>query len=232
MQACQTCCRLCQKLLPGLHHTVARSLCYADRSTPRWNLDCRKYDCTVVTSKGTVVTSAIKDVPIPDDAKPSAGTDGNVIVIYRVTGAEYNLWQAKRTETGWKISNASVYNIFWDATPERYGSRGAGIPYYARLVRPWEIAQGHIDHTIAFGYPFPARDRCVFPASKTDGDSDLSDAIPEGARLQLDPQLTEEDFDRLGLDRTGKIIARALQKYRMILVDYSGQLKIYVVFDR
>jgi hypothetical protein len=95
-------------------------------------------------------------------------------------------------------------------------------------VRPWEITQGHIDHAIAFGYPFPARDRCVFPASKTDGDSDLPDAIPEGARLQLNPQLTEADFDRLGLDRTGKIIARALQKYGMILVDYSGRPKIYV----
>jgi len=34
--------------------------------------------------------------------------------------------------------------------------------------------------TAAFGYAFPTRDRCVFPASKTDGDSDLSDAIPEG----------------------------------------------------
>jgi hypothetical protein len=201
---------------------------FADRSTPRWDLQCSKYDCTIVTSKDTEVTSTIKGVPIPDNAKPSTGTDGNLIVIDRVTGAEYNLWQARRTETGWKISNASVYNIFWDAMPERYGSRGAGIPYYAGLVRPWEIAQGHIDHAIAFGYPFPARGRCVFPASKTDGTSDLADAIPEGARLQLNPQLTEADFDRLGLDRTGKIIARALQEYGMILVDYSGRPKIYI----
>lgn len=53
-------------------------------------------------------------------------------------------------------------------------------------------------------------------------------AIPEGARLQLDPSLTEEDFDRMGLDRAGKIIARALQEYGTILVDDSGSFKIYL----
>jgi hypothetical protein len=200
---------------------------FVDSATPRWDITCLKYSCTVVTSKGTERTATIKAVPIPAGAMPSAGTDGNLIVIDRATGTEYNLWQAERTETGWNVSNASVYNIFWDAMPEHYGSRGAGIPYYAGLIRPWEIAQGHIDHAIAFGYPFPARDRCVFPASKTDGESDLPFAIPEGARLQLDPKLTEAEFKRLGLDRTGKIIARALQQYGMILVDYSGRPKIY-----
>jgi hypothetical protein len=32
----------------------------------------------------------------------------------------------------------------------------------------------------------------------------------------------------MGLDRAGKIIARALQEYGMILVDHSGSFKIYV----
>jgi hypothetical protein len=71
-------------------------------------------------------------------------------------------------------------------------------------------------------------DKCVFPASKTDGDSTLPFAIPEGARLQLDPPLAEEDFDQIGLNRTGKIIARALQEYAMVLVDHSGSFKPYL----
>ncbi len=32
----------------------------------------------------------------------------------------------------------------------------------------------------------------------------------------------------MGLDHAGKIIARALQEYGMILVDHSGSFKIYV----
>ena len=62
----------------------------------------------------------------------------------------------------------------------------------------------------------------------TDGKSTLPFAIPEGARLQLDPSLTDADFDRMGLDSAGKIIARALQEYGMILVDTSGSFKMYV----
>ena len=151
-----------------------------------------------------------------------------MIVIDQTNYAEYNLWGVQRTATGWTVRNASSYNIQWDGMPAEYGSRGAGVPGYAGLIRPWEILQGHIDHVIAFSYPSPAEGRCVFPASKTDGNSALPYAIPEGARLQLDSSLTETDFDDMGLDRTGKIIARALQKYGMILVNTGGRTKIYV----
>ena len=130
--------------------------------------------------------------------------------------------------TGWTAGTVSVYNIQWDGTPVMHSSRGSGIPAYAGLLRPWEIRQGRIEHVLAFGYTEPAADQCVFPASKTDGESSMHFAIPEGARLQLDPSLTEQDFDRLGLDPTAKIIARALQEYGMILVDDSGSFKIYV----
>lgn len=201
---------------------------FADENTPRWDISCLKYNCTVVTPDNTYRTEVLKDVPIPFDAKPSAGTDAQMIIIDKTTYAEYDLWQVERTETGWRVSNSSVYNILWNGTPTQYGSRGAGLPYYAGLIRPWEIAQGKIEHALAFGADYPTEAKCVFPASKTDGDSTLPFAIPEGARLQLDPSLTEEDFDQIGLDRTGKVIARALQEYGMILVDHSGSFKLIV----
>jgi hypothetical protein len=169
----------------------------------------------------------LEDVPIPFDAKPSDGTDAQMIIIDRTTYAEYDLWQVERTETGWRVANGSVYNILLNGTPHQYGSRGAGLPYYAGLIRPWEIDQGKIEHVLVFGVDYPAKDKCVFPASKTDGDSTDPFAIPEGARLQLDPSLNEEDFDQMGLDRTAKIIARGLQEYGMILVDHSGSFKLY-----
>lgn len=201
---------------------------FADHTTPRWNVPCTKLTCTIISTDGVSKTDMLTNVPIPTDAKQSTGSDGQMIIIDKLTGAEYDLWQAQRTANGWEVSNGSIYNVFWDGIPQKYGSRGAGVPYYAGLIRAWEIEQGHIDHAIAFGYPTPARDRCVFPASKTDGKSKLQYAIPEGARLQLDPSLTDADFDRMGLDRTGKIIARALQTYGMFLIDVSGRSKIYV----
>ncbi len=200
---------------------------FVDSTTPRWDVPCTEHRCTIVTPTGTSSTGILTGVPIPPEAQPSTGSDAQMIIIDEVTGSEYDLWQVVRTTTGWTVSNGSVYNIYWDGMPRRYGSRGAGVPYYAGLIRPWEILQGRIEHALAFGYPTPADRGCVFPASKTDGNSTLAYALPEGARLQLDPALTEADFGKWGLGPTGKIIARALQTYGMFLIDYAGRPKIY-----
>lgn len=197
--------------------------------TPRWDLQCTRYLCAISTADGGGVrTDFLEDVPIPVNAQPAADSDGRMIIIDKITRAEYDLWRVKLVEAGWTIESGSIYNIEWNGTPAVNNSRGSGIPAYGGLIRPWEIQQGRVEHAIAFGYTEPAEDKCVFPASKTDGDSRLPYAIPEGARLQLDPSLTDEDFDQWGLDRTGKIIARAFQKYGMILVDHSGSFKLYI----
>lgn len=207
--------------------TYSKTVYFADAAAPRFDVPCTKYRCTVTAQDGTTTkTDLLKDVPIPSGANPASGTDAAMIIVDTTTFAEYDFWGAERTDTGWTSRSTSVYNIRWDGAPEVYGARGGGVPSYAGLIRQWEIVQGHIDHAISFSYPYPAQDRCVFPASKTDGNSALPYAIPEGARIQLDPTLTEADFDRMGLDQTGKIIARALQKYGMILTDFGGVPKI------
>jgi len=201
----------------------------ADAATPRVTVTCTGY-CSIVHPDGTREPSAksMADVPVPDRARPSAGSDGQMIIIDPSTGYEYDVWQATRDASGdWVVRNMSRYSVGWDGMPHQYVSRGAGVPYLAGLIRPHEIAAGEIRHAIAFAYPFPAQGRCVWPASKTDGQSGLSAALPEGARLQLDPDLTEADFDRWGLDRTGRIIARAMQRYGVILIDVAGRPKLY-----
>jgi hypothetical protein len=202
---------------------------FADEQTPRWDIPCRINRCTIASSDQDILrTDMVQNVPIPVDAQPGEDTDARMIIIDTITHTEYDLSKARRTETGWVAGTVSLYNILWDGTPVGHSARGSGIPAYAGLLRPWEIRQGRIEHALAFGYTETAENKCVFPASKTDGKSPLPFAIPEGARLQLDPALTDADFDQMGLDPTGKIIARALQEYGMILVDTSGSLKIYV----
>jgi hypothetical protein len=202
---------------------------FADEQTPRWDIPCLINKCTIATSDQDITrTDMVQNVPVPAEAQPGAGTDARIIVIDKVTYTEYDLSKAQRTPTGWAAGTVSIYNILWDGTPVGHSSRGSGIPAYAGLLRPWEIRQGRIEHALAFGYTETAEEKCVFPASKTDGKSTLPFAIPEGARIQLDPSLTEADFDQMRLDPTAKIIARALQEYGMILADTSGSFKIYV----
>jgi hypothetical protein len=118
-----------------------------------------------------------------------------------------------------------VRGVLRDAVETSYTSRGAGVPYLAGLIRPWEIAQGRIDHALAFAYALTRSTRCVWPASKTDGTTNRDDAIPQGARLQLDPALDVNTIP--GLSPVGRVIARALQEYGAYVIDTSGSNKIY-----
>ena len=45
-------------------------------------------------------------------------------------------------------------------------------------------------------------------------------------RFQLDPNLTDTDFDNWGLSREGKIIARAMQRYGLYNGDNSGAMAL------
>ncbi|MBI9092982.1 MAG: fibronectin type III domain-containing protein [Desulfobacterium sp.] len=169
-------------------------------------------------------------VPVPSHAHQARGRDGQMILWNPETGDELGFWRMKKAGDIWMAVNGYHYNTRWSGVPPvGFISRGAGVPYLAGLIRPWEIAQGRIDHAIAFGVDYPNR-LFVYPATKSDGKG-LDHFLPAGARLQLDPFLTADDFTGWGLDRAGKIIARALQSYGMILIDGSGHPKIYAEYE-
>jgi hypothetical protein len=132
----------------------------------------------------------------------------------------------------WTAENGYHYaaagNAWTGVAPAGFGSRGAGVPYLAGLVRPCEIAQGHIDHTLAFAYDDPTA-QWVFPATKSDGHSTSPD-MPEGARLQLDPSLTRQDIEAWGCTGPCLTIARALQTYGMYLIDHAGHPKLMLEY--
>ena len=69
---------------------------------------------------------------------------------------------------------------------------------------------------------FPALQEFVFPAAWTDGP--VKDGIPEGAVIQLDPDLDLSPFDLLPGER---VVARAMQRYGMVIVDYAGGSTLY-----
>ncbi|UCE38304.1 MAG: hypothetical protein JSW00_03440 [Thermoplasmata archaeon] len=171
-------------------------------------------------------------VPIPDGAEESAGTDAQIVMWNPETGDEWGFYHASENVNGtWNVTNGYHYNTtFYGVPPDGFASRGAGVPYLAGLIRPWEIDRAHIDHAIAFAYDYPA-DTYVFPATKSDGLGTFPPDLPEGARLQLDPTLDDTDFDAWGLDEVGKIIAHALQDYGMIVIDNAGRPKIYAEYE-
>jgi hypothetical protein len=162
---------------------------------------------------------------------PAAGSDAQVVIVDRATGDEWGAWQFRRSGGALSAQNAYHYNVRWNGVPPRaddgtpFGSRGAGVPYLAGLVRPCEIANGRIAHALAFAYdgPSPAH---VYPATKSDGSRTGPGALPEGTRLQLDPSLGAARIRGWGCRGACLVVARALQRYGMYVVDNSGRPKV------
>ncbi|GGI08614.1 hypothetical protein GCM10011354_29960 [Egicoccus halophilus] len=174
----------------------------------------------------------VLSIPIPANAQPSPGTDASVVIWNPATGDEWGFWEFTNHGNGtFSARNGYHYNTNFSGVPptapNRFGSRGAGVPYFAGLVRRDEIDAGRIDHALAFAYDYPSPE-FVWPATKSDGIGTIGRDVPEGARIRLDPTYTEADFTAWGLSREGRIIARALQQYGMYTIDKAGRPKIMI----
>ena len=172
------------------------------------------------------------NIPIPSDARPAKGTDSTIVIWNTQTGDEWGFWKSKKLNSQtWMARNGYHYNTNWNAVPP-YGfiSRGAGVPKLVGVIRPWELKKGKIDHAIGFAVNYPSS-LYIYPASMSDGQSMHPAALPEGARLQLNPTLTKKDFNSWGMNREGFVIAKALQEYGMILTDGSDHPKISIEYQ-
>jgi hypothetical protein len=132
---------------------------------------------------------------------------------------------------GATAENGYSYNTAWSGVPPSgFGSRGAGMPYLAGLVRRCEIVQHRIDHALALAFPNTTA-QYVYPARKSDGEVPVGQGLPEGARLQLNPSISAAAIHRWGCDGACLTIARALQRYGMFVVDTSGRSKLLMEYQ-
>jgi hypothetical protein len=94
------------------------------------------------------------------------------------------------------------------------------------MIWPDELEAGEINHALGFSYSYPKAGGPVLPATESDGRSRRRDAIPEGALIQLNPDL---DLDTLGLTTYEMTVAKALQDYGMFLGDIGGGIELEVI---
>lgn len=161
--------------------------------------------------------------------------DGHIIIIDTVFNFSWEMSRFKGVEND--AINCSTFNV-WDLSGtgigdpnegKRWRSRGgraAGFPNIAGLIRPEEIQSGEIRHALAFTFASVKMNDFYYPACRTDGFLDDADAPAEGMLFQLNPQLTDSDFDNWGLSVGAKIVARTLQKYGMYLCDRGGNMAL------
>ncbi|MGQ9406679.1 hypothetical protein [Mycolicibacterium gilvum] len=195
----------------------------ADDDTPRTRVSC------TITNWGPCPFTG-HSVPIPDDAKPSAGSDGAMVVIDPDAQLLFEFWRAREKGGQWTTSFGAVNRLDgsgWGTHSSGF-STASGASRLAGVIRVDEMRHGEIPHALALQSDSVCANVFRAPAIKTDGTYRGADCVPAGARLRLDPDV---DIDALNLGPAERVIARALQTYGAFVVD-SGGAALSVAFER
>jgi hypothetical protein len=183
-------------------------------------------------SWGAKLQSAFEAVPIPSYAVPAPGDDAHMTIYQPATDRLWEFFGASKQADGWHarwggaMTNTSrspgYYNP--DSWPglssTHWGATATSLPVIAGTMMASELKAGVIPHAIAVNIPWAKPNVYAWPAQRTDGKSTDPNAIPEGARFRLDPNL---NIDALNLHPAVRAIAIAAQRYGMIVRDQTGQ---------
>lgn len=187
------------------------------------NVSTKKYD--IPMTSGYAGKTIIKGVPIPDGAAPDPGSDHHLMIVEPTSRCEYDLLGA--------VNNNGTWTTWWANTiktnstgfyPYGLAARASGFALGGGLILPQEIATGKIEHALAFNYPMTKAGGPIKPATSSDGTNTSVNAIPEGARIQVDPSY---DLTAAGYTGWQYTVARALQVYGMYLADTGGAFTLY-----
>jgi hypothetical protein len=132
-----------------------------------------------------------------------------------------DMWVGSEASDGsWTAGARAASSTAGNGIAGPVSGNAAGFALAAGVIRPEEIAAGHIDHALVFTSPY-VRNSYVAPAVHGDGRQSDANAMPMGTHIQLDPS-----FDISSLSRPQRIIAQAMKDYGAFLVDSSGSLAI------
>jgi hypothetical protein len=182
-----------------------------------------------------LLSGAFQGVPLPSNAIPAAGTDGNLAVYQPATDTLWEFWRLSKQLDGWhaqfggKMAHVSespgAYRDIYAADGKNYterchwGAPSSKVPLVAGVITVDEMRSGVIPHALLLSIPEVRAGVWTPPAQATDGKSTYANAIPMGTRFRLDPSV---NVDALNVPAAVKVFAHAAQTYGLILGNRSG----------
>ena len=176
--------------------------------------------------------NAFDAVPLPANAKPAAGTDGNLAVYQPSTNTMWEFWRLSKQADGWhaqwggrmpNVSNNPGYyqNVVSPSGTvlERasWGTTAASFPLVAGVMTIAELRSGVIPHALGLAITNTCGGVWAWPAQRTDGVTP-EPCVPEGAHFRLDPNL---NLASLHLGHFALMMAQAAQTYGIIINNRS-----------
>ncbi len=159
---------------------------------------------------------------IPRKPKIEGGSDRHLLVVNRDTCRLYELFNLRKTSTGWKAGSGAQWDMNSNALrPAGWTSAdAAGLPILPGLVRYDEVAAGEIRHALRFTTD-ETRSAYIYPARHEASDLTGAQFPPMGLRIRL-----KASVDISGFGPQSRVLLRALQRYGMILADNGSPLYV------
>jgi hypothetical protein len=176
------------------------------------------------------LTRAWRAVPLPSTAAPAQGTDGYLVLWQPSTNRMWEFWRLQRLDGSWHAAwggairdvsdNPGVYGSgAWPGAKPYWGVTATSLALAGGTMTISELERGQINHALALSIPTVRSGVFASPAERTDGSDHSPTAIPEGARLRLDPHL---NLNAIQMPRLTRLMAEAAQRYGIVIRDYAG----------
>jgi hypothetical protein len=200
--------------------TYSTPIFYVGRHTPvqRWTYS----DCLNMPQLAPVIAPSLAAVPTPANLIVSQGTDESTTIYQPSTDTYWDFWRAQKDASG-------HWSACWGGEIRHYrhnpgifknplGASASGLPLGAFTIRISELQRGYIDHAINLIVPRTQAGCFSWPANRDDGNTAGATIPCEGQRFRLNPSF---DVSKL-YSPAARTIARAMQRYGLILTDKGG----------
>lgn len=157
---------------------------------------------------------------------PNFGNDQHYLAIDTKERRAWELISFRRWFWLWEAGSGATWTMDNNDYPN--GSTIASqLPVLPGVVRYEEAASGSIDHMILAVSAISRRGAKVWPAKGTDGISDDPNSPPMGAWMRL-----KADVDLSGLGPQALAVAKAMQRYGVVISDTGPDFKLRGTADR
>jgi serine/threonine-protein kinase len=211
-----------------MHIDFGMRVLQADASTP--NVPFRKGSGWMAADSDNITT-----IPLPAASGIEGPCEGDcqIIVVDRNHGKLYETYNANYIQNVVTANFLAVWDLNRVYPPSGRGEQctsadSAGFPIAPLLFNADEIATGSINHAIRFVLPNQRMRAHVYvhPATHAGAPRGPVPAPPIGARFRL-----KASYDVSQLMPEAQVVARAMQKYGMLLAD-GGEIALTAQSDR
>ena len=205
------------------------SLIYADRRVSgivfnydAWTVPIYKASPGTPTASITLRNSNTHiTIPYTQNFRPSPDADAHLAVIDTANGCDYEFQSFDPGSMSAHSSATYHVDTGTGGHVSDQGHAGGEMSYIGGTITPQDVNTGAIRHALRFAIPDNTW-TFAYPGTRSDGTT--HGGIPEGTRMQLDPNL---DLSSYSLTPFQLMVAKALQTYGAYDADSSSTFALY-----